>query len=72
MERSKFFILFGKTVKNRVLNPHLKKRCGLCSISKIYLQCFPNKNLRFDSDLCQLAPVNLALVNVKEEGCHAE
>ena len=72
MERSKFFILFGKIVKNRVLNPHLKKRCGFCIISKIYLQCFPNENLCFDGDLCQLAPINLALVNVKKEGCHAE
>ena len=72
MERSKFFILFGKTVKNRVLNPHLKKRCGLGFISKIYLQCFSDQNLYFDGNLCQLAPINLALVNVKEEGCHAE
>ena len=72
MERSKFFILFGKTVENRVLNPHLKKRCGLCSISKIYSQYFPNQNLCFDGNLCQLTPVNLTLVDMKEEGCHAE
>ena len=72
MERSKFFILFGKTVKNRVLNPHLKKSCGLYLISKICLQCFPNQDFCFDGNLCQLAPINLALVNVKEEGCHAK
>ena len=58
--------------KNRDLNPQLKKRCGLCSISKIYLQCFSDQNLCFDGNLRQLAPINLALVNVKEEGCHAE
>ena len=72
MERSKFFILFGKTVENRVLNPHLKKRCGLCSISKIYSQCFSDQNLCFDSNLSQLTPVNLALVNMKEKGGHAK
>ena len=58
--------------KNRDLNPQLKKRCGLCLISKICLQCFPNKDLCFDGNFCQLAPVNLGLVDVEEKRRHAE
>lgn len=36
------------------------------AFGKSSLECFPNKNLSLNSNLCQLAPVNLALVNVKE------
>ena len=35
-------------------------------------ECFPNKYLSFNGNLCQLAPVNLALVDVKEERSHTE
>lgn len=42
------------------------------TFGKSSLECFPNQNLCFDGNLCQLAPVNLALVNVKEERSHTE
>ena len=42
------------------------------TFGKSSLECFPNQNLSLNGNLCQLAPVNLALVNVKEQGCHAE
>ena len=72
MVRLKFFPFSDRYLKNGDLNPHLKKSCGLYLISKIYLQCFPHKDLCFDGNLCQLAPVNLGLVNMKEKGCHAK
>ena len=42
------------------------------TFGKSSLECFPNQNLCFDSNLCHLSPVNLALVNVKEERSHTE
>ena len=42
------------------------------TFGKYSLECFPNQNLSLNGNLCQLAPVNLALVDVKEEGRHAE
>ena len=30
------------------------------------LECFPNQNLCLNGNLCQVAPVNLALVDMKE------
>ena len=42
------------------------------TFAKSSLECFPNQNLCFDGNLCQLAPVNLALVNMKEERSHTE
>ena len=42
------------------------------TFGKSSLECFPNQNLCFDGNLCQLAPVNFCLVNVKEERGHAE
>ena len=42
------------------------------TFGKSGLECFPNQNLCLNGNLCQLAPVNLALVDVKEEGCHTE
>ena len=33
---------------------------------KSSLQYFPNQNLSLNSNLCQVAPVNLTLVNMKE------
>lgn len=42
------------------------------TFGKSSLECFPNQNLCFDGNLCQLAPVNFALVNVKEERSHTE
>ena len=44
----------------------------LSAFGKSSLECSPNHNLCFDGNLCQLVPINLALVNVKEEVCHAE
>ena len=44
----------------------------LSAFGKSSLECFPNKYLCFDGNLCQLAPVNFALINVKEERGHAE
>ena len=38
----------------------------LSAFGKSSLQCFPNQNLSLNSNLCQLAPVNLALVDMKE------
>ena len=42
------------------------------TFGKSSLECSPNQNLCFNGNLCQLAPVNLSLVDVKEEGRHAE
>lgn len=42
------------------------------TFAKSSLECFPNQNLRFNGNLCQLAPVNLSLVDVKEKRCHTE
>ena len=36
------------------------------TFGKSSLECFPNKYLCLNSNLCQLAPVNLSLINVKE------
>ena len=36
------------------------------TFAKSSLQCFPNQNLSLNGNLCQLAPVNLRLVDVKE------
>ena len=50
----------------------LKILSKFSTFAKSSLQCFPNQNLCFNGNLCQLAPVNLALFNMKEKGCHAE
>ena len=42
------------------------------TFGKSGLECFPNQNLSLNGNLCQVASVNLALVNVKEERGHAE
>ena len=42
------------------------------TFGKSSLECLPNKYLCFNGNLCQLAPVNFALVDVKEERSHAE
>ena len=44
----------------------LKIFCKLSAFGKSSLECFPNQNLSLNSNLCQLAPVNLGLVDVKE------
>ena len=44
----------------------------LSTFGKSSLECFPNQNLCFNGNLCQLAPVNLALVDMKEERSHTE
>ena len=50
----------------------LKILSKFSTFAKSSLQCFPNQNLCFNGNLCQLAPVNLALVDVKEERSHTE
>ena len=50
----------------------LKILSKFSTFAKSSLQCFPNQNLSLNGNLCQLAPVNLALVDVKEKGCHTE
>ena len=50
----------------------LKILSKFSTFAKSSLECFPNQNLSLNSNLCQLAPVNLGLVNVKEERGHAE
>ena len=42
------------------------------TFGKYSLEYFPNQNLSLNGNLCQLAPVNLALVDVKEERRHTE
>ena len=42
------------------------------TFGKSSLECSPNQNLSLNGNLCQLAPVNLSLVDVKEERSHAE
>ena len=44
----------------------LKILSKLSSFGKSRLECFPNQNLCLNGNLCQLAPVNLSLVDVKE------
>ena len=44
----------------------LKILSKFSTFAKSSLEYFPNQNLSLNSNLCQLAPVNLALVNVKE------
>ena len=36
------------------------------TFGKSSLECSPNQNLRFNGNLCQLAPVNLSMVDMKE------
>ena len=36
------------------------------TFGKSSLACSPNQNLRFNGNLCQLAPVNLSMVDMKE------
>ena len=50
----------------------LKIFCKFYTFGKSNLECFPNQNLSLNGNLCQLAPVNLALVDVKEERSHTE
>ena len=50
----------------------LKILSKFSTFAKSSLQCFPNQNLSLNSNLCQVAPVNLSLVDVKEERSHAE
>ena len=50
----------------------LKILSKFSTFAKSSLQCSPNQNLSLNGNLCQLAPVNLALVNVKEERSHTE
>lgn len=42
------------------------------TFAKSSLECSPNQNLCLNGNLCQLTPVNLGLVNVKEERSHTE
>ena len=42
------------------------------TFGKSSLEYFSNKYLSFNGNLCQLAPVNLSMVDVKEERSHAE
>ena len=44
----------------------LKILSKFSTFAKSSLQCFPNQNLSLNGNLCQLAPVNLRLVDVKE------
>ena len=64
-------ILHNKTHKIKVF-VILKIFGKFYTFGKSSLECFPNQNLSLNSNLCQLAPVNLSLVDVKEERSHTE
>ena len=71
---------YNKTHKIKVFVEHLflcvfvilRIFSKFSTFAKPSLECFPNQNLRFNGNLCQLAPVNLTLVDVKEERSHTE
>ena len=72
IKRTDFNYFLLMCIETPVIFVILKIFCKFYTFGKSNLECFPNQNLSFNGNLCQLAPVNLALVDVKEERRHAE
>ena len=72
IKRTDFNYFLLMCIETPVIFVVLKIFCKFYTFGKSNLECFPNQNLSFNGNLCQVAPVNLALVDVKEERSHAE